>query len=290
MIRAQEALDGVKARRRGAFQAYQPNIEREQSRRENLKITDEIISALNERRISLAFQPIVAARGEHQISSYECLMRIRRSDGSLLPAGDIVPLAEKLGLIRLIDHRVLDLAVAELRAAPNLRLSVNVSPATTMDRDWLDALADHIKARPDLADRLMVEITETAAIADVDDTRRFVAKVQDLGLKVAIDDFGAGHTSFRNLRRLAVDCVKIDGAFVANFERGEDDRYFVDTLLRLARHMGLRTVAEWVPNEAVARALAELGCDYLQGHYSGDAAETRPWLGASSVEPEHQSV
>jgi diguanylate cyclase (GGDEF)-like protein len=290
MTRAHEALDAVKAHRRSAFQAYLPNVEREQLRRENLKVTDEIVSALKDGRISLAFQPIVAAGPKAEIVSYECLLRIRRSDGSLLPAAAIVPLAEKLGLIRLIDRRVLELAVAELLAAPGLRLSVNVSPATTMDRDWLNALADHVKADPDLAPRLTVEITETAAIADVDDIRRFVARVQGLGLKVAIDDFGAGHTSFRNLRRLAVDCVKIDGAFIENFERGEDDRYFVDTLLRLARHMGLKTVAEWVPNAAVAKALAELGCDYLQGHYAGAASETRPWLAEQAAVPEIQGA
>ncbi|MGL4286174.1 MAG: EAL domain-containing protein [Phreatobacter sp.] len=282
MGRAQEALDGVKARRRGAFQAYQPNLEREQSRRENLKITDEIVAALNDRRISLAFQPIVAARDPHEVSSYECLLRIRRGDGSLLPASTIVPVAEKLGLIRLIDQRVLDLAVGELLAAPDLRLSVNVAPATTMDHDWLDALAAAVKRHPGIAQRLTVEITETEAIANVEDTRHFVAKVQGLGLSVAIDDFGAGYTSFRNLRRLGVNCVKIDGAFVENFERGEDDRHFVATLLGLARHMGLSTVAEWVPNEAVARALTELGCDYLQGVHTGGASEARPWLATAT--------
>ncbi|WP_163467026.1 EAL domain-containing protein, partial [Escherichia coli] len=79
------------------FQAYQPNLEREQSRRENLRITDEIVAALNDRRISLAFQPIVAASDPREVSSYECLLRIRRGDGSLLPASTIVPVAEKLG-------------------------------------------------------------------------------------------------------------------------------------------------------------------------------------------------
>ena len=284
MGRAQEALDGIKVRRRGAFQIYAPSLERERARQENLKITDEIVSALNDRRISLAFQPIVTAGPERRTAYYECLLRIRRPDGTLLPAAAIVPLAEKLGLVRLVDARVLELTMAELIAAPDLRLSVNVSPATTMDMSWLRALEAYHRTHPGAVERLMVEITETSAIADVEDSRRFVARVQTLGCRVAIDDFGAGHTSFRNLRKLGVDCVKIDGAYVATFHGSEDDRHFVQTLLSLARHMKLTTIAEWVPNEDVARQLAELGCDYLQGDHTGAACEDRPWRSAAAID------
>lgn len=276
--RAQEALDGLKARRRGAFQIYAPSLERERARQENLKTTDEIVSALNDRRIGLAFQPIVTAGPERRAAYYECLLRIRRADGTLLPASAIVPLAEKLGLVRLVDARVLELTMAELIAAPDLRLSVNVSPATTMDMSWLRALEAWHRTHPGAVERLMVEITETSAIADVEDTRRFVARVQALGCRVAIDDFGAGHTSFRNLRKLGINCVKIDGAFVASFHSNPDDRHFVKALLELARHMNLTTIAEWVPSEEVAVVLAELGCDYLQGDHTGPASDARPWL------------
>jgi diguanylate cyclase (GGDEF)-like protein len=276
MGRAQEALDSIKLRRRGAFHAYQPDPERDRARRENLRITDDILAALNERRVDLAFQPIVSARTGKALS-YECLLRIRGADGSLLSASSIVPLAEKLGLIRLVDLRVLELALQELTEAPGISLSVNVSPATTMDKTWLAVLDARLKADRGLAQRLTVEITETAAIANIQETRSFVAKIRSLGARVAIDDFGAGYTSFRNLRTLDVDCVKIDGAFVENFERNEDDRHFVETLIGLARHMNLVTVAEWVPNPRVAACLAELGCDAFQGTYSGDASEERPW-------------
>ncbi len=281
--RAQEALDGIKARRRGAFKIYAPSLERERARQENLKTTDEIVSALNDRRIGLAFQPIVTAGPERRAAYYECLLRIRRADGTLLPASAIVPLAEKLGLVRLVDARVLELTMAELIAAPGLRLSVNVSPATTMDMSWLRALEAYQRSHPDAVERLMVEITETSAIADVEDTRRFVARVQALGCRVAIDDFGAGHTSFRNLRKLGINCVKIDGAFVASFHSNPDDRHFVKALLELARHMNLTTIAEWVPSEEVAVMLADLGCNYLQGDHTGPASDARPWLAAGTA-------
>ena len=102
--------------------------------------------------------------------------------------------------------------------------------------------------------------------------------MKDLGCRIAIDDFGAGYTSFRNLRKLGVDIVKIDGAFVQNLRHSEDDRAFVQTLIDLARRLGLETVAEWVQDEESAAILAEWGCDYMQGALVGLATTERPWL------------
>ena len=281
--RAQDALDGAKATRRGSFRAYAPNPEREAQRRANVRATEEIVTALNDRRVSLVYEPVVAT-GSRQPAFYECLMRIKRADGSPLPAGDVVPLAERLGLIRLLDHRVLELALEELVADPGLLASVNVSAASTVDPDWWGALVTMLRAHPGVGERLTVEITETAAIHDIDETRGFVTRVKDLGCRIAIDDFGAGYTSFRNLRKLGVDLVKIDGAFVQNLKRSEDDRAFVHTLIDLARRLGLETVAEWVQDEETAVILADWGCDYLQGALVGLASadrlcrsETRVW-------------
>ena len=101
--------------------------------------------------------------------------------------------------------------------------------------------------------------------------------MKDLGCRIAIDDFGAGYTSFRNLRKLGVDILKIDGAFVQNLMRAGDDRAFVQALIDLAQRLGLKTVAEWVQDEASAQLLAEWGCDYLQGALIGLATVERPW-------------
>jgi diguanylate cyclase (GGDEF)-like protein len=277
LMRAQEALGRAKAKRRGSFQAYRPSIEREAQRRENVRATDEIVAALNERRVSLVFEP-VAQTDTRAIAFYECLMRVQRPDGSLLSAHDLVPAAERLGLVRLLDHRVLELVVHELIAAPALRASLNVSPRSTTDPDWWTGLDAHLRARPGVAERLIVEITETAAIHDIDETRGFVARVKDLGCRIAIDDFGAGYTSFRNLRKLGVDIVKIDGAFVRNILQSADDRAFVQTLIDLARRLGLATVAEWVQDEEAAAMLAGWGCDYLQGALIGLASPERAWI------------
>jgi diguanylate cyclase (GGDEF)-like protein len=276
LVRAQEAMSRAKARRRGSFHAYQPSVEREAKRRENMRATDEIVAALNDRRVALVFEPVAWTK-TREVAFYECLMRLQRPDGSLLPAQDVVPVAERLGLVRLLDHRVLELVVGELAAVPDLHASLNVSPPSITDPDWWHGLVAHLRMHPGVAKRLIIEITETAAIQDINETRGFVARAKDLGCRIAIDDFGAGYTSFRNLRKLGVDMVKIDGAFVQNVMRSADDRAFVQTLIDLARRLHLETVAEWVQDEEAAAVLAGWGCDYLQGALIGRASPERPW-------------
>ncbi len=279
LAHAQESLDSAKARRRGSYVAYRPNIEREAVRKENVRATDKIITALNERRILLAFEPIVETVSR-RTAFYECLMRIRRSDGTIVPASAVIPVAEQLGLVRLIDHRVIELVTAELVASPTLHASLNVSPHSIIDPDWWSALGAQLRAHSGVAQRMTLEITETSAIQNIDETAGFVTRAKDLGCRIAIDDFGAGYTSFRNLRRLEVDMIKIDGAFVQNLPRSEDDRAFVRTLVDLGRSLGLTTVAEWVQDEEGAAVLAEWGCDYLQGTLIGRASLDRPWITA----------
>jgi EAL domain-containing protein (putative c-di-GMP-specific phosphodiesterase class I) len=273
--RAQDALYSARARRHGSFQAYRANPEREERRRDNVRATDEIISALNGRRIFIAYEPIVETVSRRPVF-HECLMRIKRPDGSLLAVNEFIPWAERLGLVRLLDHRVLELVMAALIGAPGLKASVNVSAASTIDPDWWAGLAATLRAHAGVAERLTVEITETAAVQDIDDMRGFVARVKDLGCRIAIDDFGAGATSFRNLRKLGVDLLKIDGAFVQNLPHSQDDRAFVRTLIELAQRLALKTVAEWVQDETSAEMLAEWGCDYLQGHLIGRASAEPP--------------
>jgi diguanylate cyclase (GGDEF)-like protein len=282
LSRAHDALASARVKRRGSFQAYLPNPEREAHRRESVRATDKILTALNERRIFLVYEPVVAI-GSRIPAFYECLMRVRQGDGSLLAVNEVMPRAEQLGLVRLIDHRVLELVLEQLVEAPGLKASLNVSAASTADPDWWAALGTMLHAHRGVAERLTVEITETAAIHDLDETRGFVARVKDLGCRIAIDDFGAGYTSFRNLRKLGVDVVKIDGAFVQNLTRSEDDRAFVHALIDLARRLGLETVAEWVQDEEAAAILAEWGCDYLQGALVGLASTERPWVGGHGM-------
>jgi diguanylate cyclase (GGDEF)-like protein len=271
--RAHEMLDGAKRRRAGSFSLWRPNVERDAQRRVNIRVTDEIVTALNERRIVMAFEPVVETRSR-DAAFYECLVRMEQDDGQVLLAPDIVPVAEKLGLIRLVDHRVLELVVAELAASPSVQLSLNISPDTTMDPDWWASIESLMRAHPGVAERLIVEITETVAIQDIDDVRGFVTRLKNFGSRIAIDDFGAGYTSFRNLRKLGVDIVKIDGAFVQNIARSADDRAFVQTLIDLARRLEIKTVAEWVQDDESAN---------IQGRLIGLASSERPWAAAAEA-------
>ena len=282
--RAHETLDAAKRRRAGSFTMWRPNVERDAQRRVNIRVTDEIVTALNERRIVMAYEPVVTAAAREN-AFYECLVRMEQDDGRVLLAPDIVPVAERLGLIRLVDHRVLELVVSELAASPSVELSLNISPDTTMDPNWWASIESLMTSHPGVAERLIVEITETVAIQDIDDLRGFVTRLKNLGSRIAIDDFGAGYTSFRNLRKLGVDILKIDGAFVQNIARSADDRAFVQTLIDLARRLNIKTVAEWVQDEEAATLLAGWGCDYIQGRLIGLATAARPWAPADKALP-----
>jgi diguanylate cyclase (GGDEF)-like protein len=270
MQNAEEALTDAKAVAGPAWRIYSPDHRRDERRRGNRSVADEIVNALNDRRVGIARQPIMRAV-TRDLAFEEALVRVTFADGSLAPAAKVIPVIEKLGLAPLVDHRVLELVAAALAADPAARLSMNVSGDTLCRPEWSDAIRARFALAPPVASRLIVEITETSLIGELAAARSAIRTMRDLGMRVAIDDFGAGHTSFRHLRDLGVDMVKIDGAFVQNVARSCDDRFFVRTLIDLARHLGLEVVAEWVEHEEVASQLEAWGVDYLQGALFGDA-------------------
>lgn len=283
LLRRAEASLGLAKRRSGhGVLVYDPRLFRSGTRARRDPVFDGI-DMLNGRRIAFACQPVVEAQSR-SVAFSEALLRIACPDGRITPAGDIVPALERSGLVHLADARMLELVTEHLGRTPGARISVNVSPMSMERPDWLSMLAGCLGASPGVASRLIVEVTETAAIRDPDATRRTLDTVKALGAAVAIDDFGAGHTSFRNLRNFPVDVVKIDGAFVQNISRTPDDRFFVRTLIDLAHHLGITCVAEWVEDEESALLLASWGVDFLQGDYLG-----RPEI-VASVSPARTSL
>jgi diguanylate cyclase (GGDEF)-like protein len=268
--RAEEAYDFACQSAAERYVMFTSRLASDNARLQALSVSDEIVAALNERRIVLAYQPIVPTRPGGRVY-FEALLRLRRSDGELIGPAAIIPIAEKVGLIAQLDHRVLTLALQRMMTEPDLRVSVNVSAATLHAPQWIDQLAELLAAHPGAAPRLMIEIIETMAIVDIELTASIFARMKQMGVRVAMDDFGAGHTSFRSLRGLGVDVVKIDGVFVQNIARSADDRFFVRTLVELARHLHIETVAEWVEDAEAMRILTEWGIDYLQGHHFGRA-------------------
>src|SRR5262249_25292088 len=135
-----------------------------------------------------------------------------------------------------------------------------------------------LKDKPEIASRMLVEITETAALHDLEESVRFVSALRDLGCRVALDDFGAGFTSLRHLQALAVDTVKIDGSFVRNLTQSPENQLFLRHLVGLANTLGLKTVAEMVETADEAAILKREGVGFLQGYYYGRPTLEKPWL------------
>jgi diguanylate cyclase (GGDEF)-like protein len=276
MLRAEEALDKARERGRDGYAVYEHSPQRETGRLRQMNIADEIVAALRENRLKLAYQPIIAAKSR-RTSHYECLLRMVRPDGQVMTAGYFVPAAEQMGIVHLVDRFALETVIAALKAHKAITLAVNVSGTAADDPAWLQSFVDYISENSDVASRLIVELTETAALHHFEENARFITQLNELGVRVAIDDFGAGYTSFRNLHMLRVDTVKIDGSYVQNLAESPENQVFVRTLVGLAKNLGLKTVAEWVSSDADAALLQSFGVDYFQGFHFGEPLLDPEW-------------
>jgi len=274
MARAEEALGHAKQIGRDSFRFYRPSSKRESLRRQNMSMADQIISALDEDRIIIAYQPIVHA-STGALDCYECLARMVTPAGEILGAQEWIPVAERLGLIRRIDRRIADISLDVLSRDKDISLAINLSASTLTDGSWIRTFLAELYKVPDAARRLTVELTETLALRDIEESSKFISRLREIGCRVAIDDFGAGYTSFKNLQYLDVDMVKIDGSFIQRLQESEDNQLFVRTLIALARNFNVQTVAEWVLNETDAELLRSFGVDFLQGYFIGEP-ETAP--------------
>lgn len=266
--RADEVMSAVKAEGGNRAGSYAPTPGDREQQKNNLAIAGQVEQALREGRICFALQPVFQA-GMRKPAYFETLLRLREPSGEILAAGAFIGVAEKCGLIRELDRWGLDEALAMLQADGDLELSLNLSGLTVLDPVWLRRLVSRVRNRPDLARRLILEITETIAMEDIDLTAHFIATVRELGCKVALDDFGSGHTSIRHMRSLAVDVVKIDSMFVRDMMETPENQMFIAKLVKAAQELGLDTVAEGIENENVALALEYEGVQYLQGWYFG---------------------
>jgi EAL domain-containing protein (putative c-di-GMP-specific phosphodiesterase class I) len=224
---------------------------------------------------------------------HEALLRMTDGDGELVAAGHLIPVAEKLGLVRLIDRAVAQMTISSLHNYPQAQLSMNVSGSTATDPRWFNQLTEIIAANQSVASRLTVEITETIALGDLKETFSFVEALRNIGCSVAIDDFGAGFTSFRNLRDLPVNIVKLDGSFCRGLKHNAANQYLVRTLIDLTHKFDLKVIAEWVETSEDAEILKDCNIDLMQGKLFGEAAMTLPWTrkeergfaSANTVEP-----
>ena len=266
----------------GGLTFYTPDMEQAETKAPAPRIDeDDILQALNDRRISLAYQPIVDAKSR-ELHHYECLLRLRTQSGELISAWRFIVEAEKLGLVDLLDRRALELARDTLRQHPEVHLALNVSAGTVKNKDIADDYIAALRALGPDVNRVTLELTETLALEDPAMASRFSDEARSLGCEFAIDDFGAGYTTFRNLLAIEADTIKIDGKFIQNLSSSPNNQTFVRMMVDLAQTFGVKTVAEMVDNPADADLLERLGVDYLQGYMFGIPSAAPAWGEESS--------
>ena len=248
---------------------------------------ERIRAALDEDRFELHAQPIVALADDDGVPAFELLLRMRSDGGELVPPATFLPIAERFDLIGAIDRWVVGRAVALLRrehaAGRPVTLSVNLSGRTMGDADFARWLEELLTDAPVPAQRLIVEITETAAIVNLERARALADMLRRFGCRLALDDFGAGFASFAYLKHLRFDVLKIDGEFVRGLRENPTDRLVVEAVVAIARGLGTPSLAEFVGDDETLAAVRALGVDYAQGFHVGRPVPVDEALAAAPV-------
>lgn len=228
--------------------------------------------AIDNGRFALACQPIVSTQ-DRTLESFEVLIRMLDEDESLIMPEGFLATAERFGLANDIDRWVIvhsiDNLIEQRRTAPNTRYSINLSAQTLSDPSICDFIVEKLETSGLHPTALTFEITETAAIANMYVATKLLSRLQRIGCKIALDDFGSGMPSFAYLKDLPVDIVKIDGHFVKQLAESPVDQAIVKGMNDIVHALGKKTVAEFVENEESFRLLAAYGVDYAQGYYLG---------------------
>jgi diguanylate cyclase (GGDEF)-like protein len=254
----------------GNLVVYEKNETVFKERREELRLIERLGTGVVPEGLFLVMQPIMSLRAPYDSLNFEILLRMREPDNTITSAGKIISAGENNGRSAVIDRWVMSNALAWLdehfHDLDRTRFAcMNLSGASLNDerfiQDAFSMLAQHGRA----VSKLCIEITESVALHDLDNTRRFIDKVRDFGAKVALDDFGAGYTSFSYLKELRADTLKIDGSFVLGVNSHPANLAIVEAIVELARNLGMKSVAEWAEDLATVEALAEVGVDYVQG-------------------------
>jgi EAL domain-containing protein (putative c-di-GMP-specific phosphodiesterase class I) len=234
---------------------------------------ERVRAALEADQFELYAQRIVGLGDRPAHRAFEVLIRMRGDDGELVPPASFLPVAERFDLVQDIDRWVIERVVDTLRcehdAGRDLALSVNLSGRTMGDATfagWLEALLVHRPVRPG---RLYLEVTETAAIVNIERARALAMMLRRLGCRLALDDFGAGFASFAYLKHLEFDLLKIDGEFVRGLRENTTDRLVIEAVVAIAKGLSIPTLAEFVTDAGLLEELRRMGVDYAQGYHVG---------------------
>jgi diguanylate cyclase (GGDEF)-like protein/PAS domain S-box-containing protein len=282
MVNADLAMYDAKEAGGNRWARYRTNNRDRPAIESRLKWAGQINGALAHDGFELHAQPIVhLTRGEP--TQFELLLRMRDGAGGLIPPGAFLDAAERLGLVGDIDlwvtGRAIDMLAEQRALGRDLRFEVNLSGRTIGDENLIGLVERRLQETGVPADRLIFELTETSAIANIGEAVNFVKRLSELGCRFAIDDFGSGFGSFYYLKYLPFDYLKIDGEFVKNCAENATDRFVIAAIVQIARNMGKITIGEYVTSPQTADVLRELGVDYGQGFALGRPAPLVEHLG-----------
>lgn len=239
---------------------------------------DMVRTALANNNVLLAFQPIVQAQNGGAVAFYEGLIRVLDDTGRVIPAGQFMSVVENQELGREIDCAALRCGIGALSRKPDMRLSINMSARSIGYPKWTQILKRGLGKDPRLGERLILEITESSAMQMPEIVMTFMQDLQAKGITFALDDFGAGYTSFRYLKDFYFDIIKIDGQFIRGIAGDANNQVLTEALITIGRQFDMFTVAECVETKEEADFLVNAGIDCMQGYYYG-APETKPdWL------------
>ena len=240
---------------------------------EELNVLRTIRSAMDDDRVVLYVQPIVTASDVNVIDKFEILMRVSDEFGNTISPGKLIPTAEKYDVMHLVDLRVMEKTIANIRkylaVGADVSFSINLSGNTLGNEKYMHKIVNLVKDQSMLGKCLCFEITETAAINSLDTVVYFMNELRRYGCQFSLDDFGSGLASYGYLESLQVDYIKIDGSFVKKIEAEKTSQAIVKSITTLSREMGIETVAECVENQSIAESAIALNVDYLQGYYYG---------------------